>query len=359
MATASGSAPPLVEAAIDIGSNTVHLLVGMVTDHAVTPLADESALLSLGDVVDAEGRLPFAARRQLLDALEAQAGVARRWQARDLVVLGTEPLRRAEDREEVAAAVLGHLGCRLDVLSHAEEVELTLLGVTRGLEVPDRLLVVDIGGGSSEWVLVRPGAAPVTGVLPTGSRRLTAACAPHDPLRDEDVAVLLAEARRLATSAIVAPPVERATLTGGSATNLLKVLPGQDGVLPPTLDRAGATRALESFVGESTRQLAERGHVTPPRARVLPAGAARVVALLEAFGLQEAAVSEASLREGAVIALARAGGAWRTRLSRLTHGWPGTLPAPEPATEGVAEAATRAPSVAVGPGPTTGPPRGR
>jgi exopolyphosphatase/pppGpp-phosphohydrolase len=54
---------------------------------------------------------------------------------------------------------------------------------------------------------------------------------------------------------------------------------------------------------------------------VLPAGAALVLALFDTFGLDEATVSDASLREGAVLALASAGGAWRERLSQLTHGW--------------------------------------
>ena len=345
---------PLVEAVIDVGSNTVHLLVGMVTDHAVTPLADESAVLSLGDVVDTEGRLPFAARTALLDALEAQASVARRWQARDLVVIGTEPLRRADDRDEVAAAVLGRVGCRMDVLSHAEEVELTLLGVTWGVEVTERLLVVDVGGGSSEWVLVRPGGGPVTGVLPTGSRRLTATCSPRDPLRAGDADRLLEEARRLASETIVAPRVEEATFTGGSSTNLLRVIAAGDDPASPRIDRAAAAGALQALVGQTSAQVASRYRVSPARARVLPAGAALVLAILEAFGLEGADVSEASLREGAVIALARVGGAWRQRLSSLTHGWPGlpARPGPLPAprrTSGRPPGGQKA-RLAVGPG---------
>ncbi len=320
------SAPePLVEAAIDIGSNTVHLLVGMVTEHAVTALADESAVLGLGDVVDDLARLPFSARAALLDALEAQVAVARRWHARDLAVLGTEPLRRAVDREEVRAAVLGRIGCRLDILAHSEEVELTLLGVTRGAPIPDRLLVVDVGGGSSEWVAIRPEAPPVTGVLPTGSRRLTATVAPADPLREADVARLRLEAGRLAADSIVAPLTARATFTGGSATNLLKVVEALQGSTLGRLDRRGVAAALASFVGQSSAQRGERYRVSPARARVLPAGAALVLTLLETFGLEQADVSEASLREGAVLALARAGGTWRERLSALTHGWAGQV----------------------------------
>jgi exopolyphosphatase/guanosine-5'-triphosphate,3'-diphosphate pyrophosphatase len=324
---AEGLSAPVVEAAIDIGSNSVHLLVGLVTDLGVTPLADESALLGLGDVVDAEGRLPWGARLELLEALAAQAEVARRWHARDLVLLGTEPLRRAVDRDEIAAAVIGRIGCRLDVLTHAEEAELTLLGVTRGARVPDQLLVLDIGGSSSEWVVVGPGTAPATGVLPSGSRRLTATCAIGDPPSIADLDRLRTEATRLAAASIAAPPVERAILTGGSATNLAKALAALGDAPVPMLTRAGVKALLGSLAAVPSVEVAERFRVSGARARMLPAGAALVLALFDVFGLYEAAVSDASLREGAVLALASAGGDWRERLSPLTHGW---RPAPAP-----------------------------
>jgi exopolyphosphatase/guanosine-5'-triphosphate,3'-diphosphate pyrophosphatase len=312
---------PVVEAAIDIGSNTVHLLVGEVTNDGLLPLADEGVGLGLGDIVDAAGRLPWSVRRDLLDVLAAQADVARRLGARDLALLGTEPLRRSADRDEFAAAVLGRVGCRLDVLTHAEEAELTLLGVTGGARVPDQLLVADIGGGSSEWVVVGPATEPATGVLPSGSRRLTTACATADPPRDVDLERLRAEAARLARESITAPPVERAIFTGGSSTNLAKALAALTGAPAPTLTRAGIEEVVAALLGTRAATSAERFRVSVSRARVLPAGAALVLALFDRFGIDEADVSTASLREGAVLALASAGGQWRGRLSDLTHGW--------------------------------------
>jgi exopolyphosphatase/guanosine-5'-triphosphate,3'-diphosphate pyrophosphatase len=319
--TAEASQLAVVEAAVDIGSNTVHLLVADVTDDGLLVLADEGVGLGLGDIVDAAGRLSWSVRRDLLEVLAAQADVARRLGARDLVLLGTEPLRRSVDRDEFGAAVLGRLGCRLDVISHAEEAELTLLGVTGGARVPDQLLVADIGGGSSEWVVVGPATDPATGVLPSGSRRLTTVCATADPPRDVDLERLRAEAARLARESITAPPVERAIFTGGSATNLAKALAALTGTAAPTLTRAGVESVVAALIDKRAAASAERFRVSVSRARVLPAGAALVLALFDAFGIEEAAVSTASLREGAVLALAGAGGQWRERLSELTHGW--------------------------------------
>ncbi len=211
---------------------------------------------------------------------------------------------------------------RDQLLPSAREAYLRLMnsGLYDAL-VADRLLVVDIGGGSSEWVVVGPEAAPATGVLPSGSRRLTAACATSDPPTTTDLARLRSEATRLATESIAAPPVARAILTGGSATNLAKVLAALGDEAVPTLTRSGVEEVMRAIAGVPSAVVAERFRVSGARARVRPAGAALVLALFDVFGLDEATVSEASLREGAVLALARAGGDWRERLSQLTHGW--------------------------------------
>ena len=115
--------------------------------------------------------------------------------------------------------------------------------------------------------------------------------------------------------------MERAILTGGSATNVAKAVAALGLRGAPTLTRAGIEAVMEALAGVPSAVTAERFQVSAARARVLPAGAALVLALFETFGLDEATVSDASLREGAVSALASAGGAWRSRLSELTHRW--------------------------------------
>jgi exopolyphosphatase/guanosine-5'-triphosphate,3'-diphosphate pyrophosphatase len=324
---------PEVIAAVDIGSNSAHLLVALVDDRTVTPLADESALLGLGAIVDRDGRLPFAARRALLEALDGFVATARRWHTNELVLLGAEPFRRAADADEVSDMALGRVGVPIVVLEHAEEAELTLLGVTRGTPVEAPLLVVDIGGGSTEAIHQAPGRAPRTFVIATGSNRLTQACDPGDPPMPADREHLAMQARELLAAAPGRHPV-RAVLVGGSATNLARVVTGVRGGDPGSpanvMSRVGVEQAIHEIDRTPSATLAERYRLTPIRARLLPAGAALVLAFMERYALDVVEVSEASLREGAVLALRHAGPDWRSRLTGLTAGWldPGTLALP-------------------------------
>ena len=316
---------PEVIAAVDIGSNSAHLLVALVDHRTVTPLADESALLGLGGIVDRDGRLPFAARAALIDALEGFATTARRWHANELLLLGAEPFRRATDAAEVSDMVLGRIGVPVVTLDHAEEAELTLLGVTRGAPVEAPLLVVDIGGGSTEAIVQAPGRAPKTFIIATGSNRLTQATSPADPPMPADRELLAVRARELLAAAPGRHP-SRAVFVGGSATNLARVVTGVRGGDPsapePTITRVGVEQAIHEIDRAPSALLAERYRVTPTRARLLPAGAALMLAFMERYELEAVETSEASLREGAVLAHRHAGSDWRPRLTELTAGWP-------------------------------------
>ena len=83
------------------------------------------------------------------------------------------------------------------ILSHADEAALTLLGVTGGDPAEESIVVMDVGGGSSEVILVGPGADPVVGAFAVGSSRLTAAVVEHDPPTPAEIAELQARARML------------------------------------------------------------------------------------------------------------------------------------------------------------------
>ena len=89
--------PPVVGASIDVGSNSVHLLVATVAAHRLTPLADESVFLGLGAAVHDRGALGPVGRAGLADALAVYAEVARDLGAPTVTVAGTEPMRRAAD----------------------------------------------------------------------------------------------------------------------------------------------------------------------------------------------------------------------------------------------------------------------
>src|SRR6185312_11294649 len=97
--------PPSVGAAVDLGSNSVHLVVAAIDDHRLRPLVDESSFLGLGAAVDDRAHLGPDARSQLADVLGRYASTARDLGASRITLLGTEPLRRAADGARIVAEV--------------------------------------------------------------------------------------------------------------------------------------------------------------------------------------------------------------------------------------------------------------
>jgi len=211
-----------IGAAIDVGSNSVHLLVAEIGEEETRVLLDESVLLGLGAMVDIEGKIPADGAEAAIDALTEYIAAAQDEGAEWITLLATEPLRRASNRTHFCEDVQEATGRPLHVLSHEEEAELTVLGVLDGEPPDEPLLVLDIGGGSSEIVLLEPGGDPVVGVMPVGSARLTAQHVEDDPPTAGEVAALRAEAHNLLSGMPAGHP-QRGIIVGGSGTNLIRL----------------------------------------------------------------------------------------------------------------------------------------
>lgn len=307
-----------VGAAVDIGSNSVHLLVAGVAQHRLDSLVDESVFLGLGHAVDADNRLGPTARAGLVEALVHYAEIARGLGATEITFIGTEPIRRAADAATIVRDVEVATGVPLHVLTHEEEAYLTVVGVTAGRLVEHETLVVDIGGGSSEFCIVGPSDPPRATGLKLGSARLTARHVTGDPPRRAEVQAMVAEAVAILEGAPDARPTEIVAV-GGTASNLLKVIP--EAGLDLVLTRDRIAEALSILEGETAAEAVERHLIKPARARILPAGAAIMDALLTRYGIARIRVSEAGIREGAILVVDHVGLAWRDRLAELAHGW--------------------------------------
>ena len=309
-----------IGAAVDLGSTSVHLLVARVVDHRIEPLIDESVFLGLGAAVEATGLLGRVARLGLADALAGYALQARDAGATAITFVGTEPMRRLADAARIVAEVDAATGVPLHVLGHEEEAFLTLIGVTEGRPVEHDVLVVDIGGGSSEFVSIGPRRRAIAVGLRLGAARLTGRYVQHDPPRLDELARL----RAAAAEAVLTAPQSRlaeVVLVGGTASNLLKIFP--DGRTSRRLTTTDLETAFGVVAGHSAEALVERFLVRPARARILGAGAAIVEAIMVRYGVGEVRVAVGGIREGTVVAVAHAGAAWRDRLEELAHGWVG------------------------------------
>jgi exopolyphosphatase/guanosine-5'-triphosphate,3'-diphosphate pyrophosphatase len=308
----------VVGASVDVGSNSVHLLVAAIAGHRLEPIVDESVFLGLGSAVAQRGHLGAAARSELVETLVGYADAARRLGARNVTFIGTEPIRRAGDASRIVHEVGIASGAPMHVLSHEEEAYLTIIGVTEGLPVTHETLVVDVGGGSSEFCVVDPTRAPRAAGLQLGSARLTDRFVNHDPPTRTEVAAMRAAAIEAVRGAPDSSPSEIVAV-GGTASNLLKVLPAA--TLDRTLTRERVAEILAILALEPAAIASERHRVKPIRARILPAGAVIVDAVMERYQVDRLRVSEAGIREGAILAVDHAGPAWRDGLARLAHGW--------------------------------------
>ncbi len=317
-AASLAGAPPIL-GVVDVGANSVHLLVAVVGRHQLEPLDDESVFLGLGEAA-ARGWLGPDLRSALVEALTGYVETSHRLGAETVLLLGTEPLRRVVDTARVVAAIQETSGSDLHVLSHEEEALLTLIGATKGRPVGHDLLVVDVGGGSTELVFAGPEGRHSASGLRLGSAGLTTLHVAHDPPTPEEVERLRAAAIEGLAEAPDGLPREIIAV-GGTASNLVKTIPAA--ILDRTLTVARLLQVMTDLVVEPAETVAARHLIRPERARILPAGAAIMLAIMARYGIDRVTVSEEGIREGAELVLSVAGTGWRDELARLSRGWSG------------------------------------
>jgi len=307
-----------VGASVDVGSNSVHVLVAAIEGHRLRSLVDESVFLGLGAAVAERGYLGKSKRAELTASLVRYAEIARGHGASAITFIGTEPMRRAADGHTIVHGATIAAGAPMHVVSHEEEAYLTIIGVTEGLPVTHETLVVDIGGGSSEFCIVDAVHRPRAAGLRLGSARLTDRLVANDPPLATEVVAMRAAAGELVRDAPAATPDEIVAV-GGTASNLLKVLPAAR--LTGILTREHL-RVVLGILGDEPAALASQRHgINPIRARILPAGAVILDAIMDRYNTDRIRVSDAGVREGTILAVAHAGQPWRDTLADLAHGW--------------------------------------
>src|SRR5205823_15048459 len=138
---------------IDLGTNSIRLLAAEPTDEGVIELARDLALTRLGQGVDESGRIAPEALERTLKVLERYCRRARALHTGRIRAAATSAVREASNREDLEKAVRKNAGSALEVLTGEQEAALSFLGATRNLDAPTPFLVLDIGGGSTEFVV--------------------------------------------------------------------------------------------------------------------------------------------------------------------------------------------------------------
>jgi exopolyphosphatase / guanosine-5'-triphosphate,3'-diphosphate pyrophosphatase len=282
-------------ACIDIGSNTTRLLVASCAEGAVDTLYQERAFTSLGWNRPANGAIAAAKLAEVAAVVAAQVNSARRFGCGEVRVVATEAIRRAANRDQLAARIREVAGVELEVLTEAEEARLAFVGAARAFREMStgELGVVDVGGGSSELVVGQvPDQVRWSVSLPLGSGELATEYLHSDPPTPAE----LAAARRKVTSIageLDVPHPAAAAAVGGSAASLAS-LAGQ------RLDAAAFARALGQLAAAPRREVAQRFGLEVERVTVLPAGLLILQAAAELFRAP-LVVAGGGLREGVLM----------------------------------------------------------
>jgi len=293
-------------AAIDQGTNSIRLLVAEPEgDGGFRELARDMVITRLGQGVDRTGTIAPEALDRTVGVLARYCGRARALHAERIRVAATAAVRDASNRDDLARAVLEHAGSELEVLSGEEEAALSFLGGTRGLDAPGPFLVLDIGGGSTEFV-VGTDAPDAAISVQMGSVRLTERFVRHDPPTAGEVDAMRTFVReRLDEVAHAVPVGEARTLVAvaGTSTTVQAValgLPHDDpeAIHRTRLARGAAGNVLRRLAGMTTAERAALPVMAPGRADVIVAGAVILVEVMGRFAFEDALVSETDILEG-------------------------------------------------------------
>lgn len=294
-------------AAIDVGTNTVLLLVAEERAGVFAPLAERAEITRLGRGVDRTGRLDPGSIRDTVTVLARYAAEARALGAEEIVCVATSAARDASNGAEFFEAARREAGLSPEVVSGDEEARLVWASAWRDFGGEDGLCVLDVGGGSTE-VCVGAGPAPrARRSLQMGAVRLTERVAPPDPPDPAALAQLrLRAAEALAPAAeLVAAGPRPARLVGvaGTVTTLAAVwqeLPRYDSerVHGSELGLAELD-ALQTRLGAlTTAERARLPGMEPKRADVIVAGCAIVTEAMRALGFDRLTVSDRGVRWG-------------------------------------------------------------
>ncbi|WP_037353514.1 Ppx/GppA phosphatase family protein [Amycolatopsis orientalis] len=296
---------------LDVGSNTVHLLV--VDAHRgahPTPMHSEKTMLRLAEQLTGSGELSRSGADGLVRAVESAKAAAARLGCEDVMAFATSAVREAKNSAKVLARVAAETGVTLRVLSGEDEARLTFLAVRRWYGwSAGQLLVLDIGGGSFEVAMGRDEEPELAESLPLGAGRTTRTRFRHDPpTRSEVVATsawledqLAGLAKKVAAQGLP----DRVVATSKTFRSLARLTGAAPSAAGPRVRRTltdTALRQLIAFISRMTAaDLGQLEGVSPSRSHQLVAGALVAQAAMRALSLTELEICPWALREGVIL----------------------------------------------------------
>ena len=296
---------------LDVGSNTVHLLV--VDAHRgghPTPMSSTKATLRLAEATDNSGKITRRGADKLVSTIGEFATIAASSGCAELMAFATSAVRDASNSEDVLARVRAEAGVELQVLEGEDESRLTFLAVRRWFGwSAGRINNLDIGGGSLEMSSGVDEEPDVALSLPLGAGRLTREWLPEDPPGRRRVSMLRdwldTELAGAAATVLDVGPPDLAVASSKTFRSLARLTGAAPSAAGPRVRRtltATGLRQLISFISRmTTADRAELEGVSAERAPQIVAGALVAEASMRALSIETVEICPWALREGLIL----------------------------------------------------------
>jgi exopolyphosphatase / guanosine-5'-triphosphate,3'-diphosphate pyrophosphatase len=296
-------------AVVDIGTNSTRLLIAEVNDGELAEIDRDTRVTRLGEGVDRTGRLSTAAIERVLSTCsDYRTRIDQHSVDRTIAVL-TAAVREASNGAELESTLRDRFGFDAETISGEREARLTFLGATDNRTGSEPLLVVDIGGGSTEFVVGTRGEVRFFVSTQAGSVRHTERTLHSDPPTEEELSDCKREIRAEIEGSVPAD-VRSDTVDGiavaGTPTQFAAVAQKLDPYDPERVDgyrlsSADCRRILSQLAALPLDQRREVKGLHPDRAPTIVAGGVILVETMRAFGLGSIEVSEHDILEGTAL----------------------------------------------------------
>jgi len=301
-------------AGIDIGTLTCRLLIAdLPSSGPLTELHSERRILRLGEGVDQSKQLKRDAMDRVMECLRDWRAVIDTYHVHSRIAVATSAVRDAQNRQEFLDRVKSETDMEVEILTGEEEARRTMLGIRSGLPpgITD-VLALDIGGGSTEFIFVLQGRAPVVRSIDIGVVRLSERLLHHDPPTSEEIRRARDWIRSETEQALTGLPRAAGTTfvgTAGTITSLAAMAQQLPAYEPARIHNYRLTLDTIADLEQQllTRTKAQRvgmPGLEKNREDVIAAGAIILRTMMETLGEGECLVSDLGLREGVLLELA-------------------------------------------------------
>lgn len=301
-----------MKAAIDIGTNTVLLLVAEMDHGLLKPIHEEQRIPRLGKGVDANRVINKEATQRIIDALsDYQSILDKKFpQVEDVIVTATSAVRDANNREEFIRDIKSATGFEIRLLSGAEEAEWTAKGALSVLDISpkEETLILDIGGGSTEIAQLKFGVVEDAHSYDMGSVRFTERFLQGNPPSSQEIEKCRAEVSKMYNQRLFETGASiKAAGVAGTLTTLVGIIKNLDTYEPEKLagyelNRLEVRRVIEQFSTHKSDVMLNRHPVyLKGRADIFLAGMLILEGFMQQFGLDEITVSTGGIRHGAIL----------------------------------------------------------